>query len=90
MLRVMDTERELALERLGTKLPGGLVRFVGHNRHGVAITGYRKGDGIAEFVEAKYRARWQDLAVVRDGIEIAAIVSHPDTGKRIWWAANES
>lgn len=64
-------------------------RFAGINRGGGSVVG-RTTTPPAEFVEAKFDARWQSLDVEdEDGELVGSITRHPDTGRRIWWAATE-
>jgi hypothetical protein len=43
-------------------------------------------DDLPAFVEARYRAGWRKLVVLRQGREVGTITRHPDTNRCVWYA----
>lgn len=64
-----------------------MIRYSGIKRDGTHTTG-QADEAPGEFVEAKYRARWQELSVTDPGTGevIGEIHDLTDDGRRIWWA----
>lgn len=67
-----------------------MIRFTGINRSGAHVIG-QTAEPASVFVEAKYRARWQKLAVTaiggpEAGEVIGEIHNLTDDGHRTWWA----
>ena len=63
-----------------------MISFTGINRAGTCVSGWTHKPAPV-FVEAKYRARWQELTVTAaDGEVVGEIHDLTDDGRRIWWA----
>lgn len=62
-----------------------VLTFIGRNRAGHYVSGSTTADP-AEFVGAKFKARWQALTLCCPEFIVGAIDRHPDTGRRLWWA----
>lgn len=63
------------------------IAWEGTNRTGGHCIGRCDVDPC-EFTEAKFKARWRELSVTpaAGGDEVGGIGSHPDSGRRVWWA----
>lgn len=67
------------------------LRYRGMNRRGVGVVGtLGPPESLARHVEELFDKGWRWLEVTQGDVEVAGIVRHPDTNKRVWWADDDA
>lgn len=61
------------------------IQYRGVNRRGTSCVGSTVVESVADWVQAKYDARWTELDVFVGDDEVGGIGPHPETGNRCWW-----
>ncbi len=66
--------------------PAVVIEYRGRAKDGSPRVGKAQVDDVAAFVEARYRAGWRELVVLRQGHEVGGITRHLDPGRSAWWS----